>query len=156
MKFKFEKLIVWQKAMDLAEKVHLLRKSFSEDEKFNLSSQILRAADSIALHISEGSIGRTNLDFTRYLGYSVGSLSEVVSCLHEKVVDTGEHLDAGMVYGTGFAPFRGGPLRYIETQGADTLLQRLQDLEKRLGSRFTPAPGWETVAGFTDQESING
>jgi len=83
MKFKFEKLIVWQKAMDLAEKVHLLRKSFSEDEKFNLSSQILRAADSIALHISEGSIGRTNLDFTRYLGYSVGSLSEVVSCLHK-------------------------------------------------------------------------
>ena len=83
-------------------------------------------------------------------------LNEVVSCLHEKVVDTAEHLDAGMVYGTGFAPFRGGPLRYIETQGADTLLQRLQDLEKRLGSRFTPAPGWETVAGFTDQESING
>ena len=78
-------------------------------------------------------------------------LNEVVTCLHEQVVDKADHLDAGMVYGTGFAPFRGGPLRYIETEGADTLLQRLQDLEQRLGSRFKPAPGWETVSGFTDQ-----
>ena len=83
-------------------------------------------------------------------------LNEVVSCLHEQVVDTADQLDAGMVYGTGFAPFRGGPLHYIESVGADTLLQRLQDLEQRLGSRFKPAPGWETVAGFTDQETSNG
>jgi len=83
-------------------------------------------------------------------------LNEVVTCLHEQVVDTADHLDAGLVYGTGFAPFRGGPLRYIETEGADTLLQRLQDLEQRLGSRFKPAPGWETVSGFTDQKTQNG
>ncbi|MEN8803253.1 MAG: 3-hydroxyacyl-CoA dehydrogenase NAD-binding domain-containing protein [Thiogranum sp.] len=83
-------------------------------------------------------------------------LNEVVICLHDQVVDTADHLDAGMVYGTGFAPFRGGPLRYIETVGADTLLQRLQDLEQRLGSRFKPAPGWETVSGFTDQKTTNG
>ncbi len=83
-------------------------------------------------------------------------LNEVVTCLHEQVVDKADHLDAGMVYGTGFAPFRGGPLRYIETEGADILLQRLQDLEQRLGSRFKPAPGWETVSGFTDQKTTNG
>jgi 3-hydroxyacyl-CoA dehydrogenase/enoyl-CoA hydratase/3-hydroxybutyryl-CoA epimerase len=83
-------------------------------------------------------------------------LNEVVSCLHEQVVDTADQLDAGMVYGTGFAPFRGGPLHYIESVGADTLLQRLQDLEQHLGSRFKPAPGWETVSGFTDQQTSNG
>ena len=49
-----------------------------------------------------------------------------------------------------------GPVHYIETEGADTLLERLQDLEQRLGSRFKPAPGWDTVAGFADQGTING
>jgi 3-hydroxyacyl-CoA dehydrogenase/enoyl-CoA hydratase/3-hydroxybutyryl-CoA epimerase len=83
-------------------------------------------------------------------------LNEVVTCLHEQVVETADHLDAGMVYGTGFAPFRGGPLHYIETEGADTLLQRLQDLEQRLGSRFKPAPGWDAVAGFGNQDTMNG
>ncbi len=61
-----------------------------------------------------------------------------------------------MVYGTGFAPFRGGPLRYIETVGADTLLQRLHKLEQELGSRFKPDPGWETVSGFTNEEETSG
>jgi 3-hydroxyacyl-CoA dehydrogenase/enoyl-CoA hydratase/3-hydroxybutyryl-CoA epimerase len=76
-------------------------------------------------------------------------LNEVVACLREKVVDDPEHLDAGMVFGTGFAPFRGGPLRYIETVGADTVVQRLHELEQRFGARFKADPGWEAVSGFT-------
>ncbi len=80
-------------------------------------------------------------------------LNEVVACLREKVVDNAEHLDAGMVYGTGFAPFRGGPLRYIETEGPDTLLQRLQQLEKEHGDRFKPDQGWDSVIGFSSEQA---
>jgi len=83
-------------------------------------------------------------------------LNEVVTCLRENVIEKPDHLDAGMVYGTGFAPFRGGPLRYIETVGADTLMQRLRKLEQELGPRFKPDPGWETVSGFTDEEKTSG
>ena len=76
-------------------------------------------------------------------------LNEVVACLREKVVDEADHLDGGMVYGTGFAPFRGGPLHYIETAGADTLYQRLNRLEQQYGIRFKADPGWKDVAGFS-------
>ena len=65
-------------------------------------------------------------------------------------------LDAGMVYGSGFAPFRGGPLHYIKTMGADTLFRRLQDLEHRLGPRFIPDPGWELVSGFKSPMNSDG
>jgi 3-hydroxyacyl-CoA dehydrogenase/enoyl-CoA hydratase/3-hydroxybutyryl-CoA epimerase len=75
-------------------------------------------------------------------------LNEVVACLDEKVVDKADLLDGGMVYGTGFAPFRGGPLHYIDTVGADVLYERLQRYEQKYGSRFKPHPGWETVSGF--------
>ena len=83
-------------------------------------------------------------------------LNEVVSCLQDGVVENADHLDAGMVYGTGFAPFRGGPLRYIETEGADSLLERLKALEERLGSRFKPASGWAKLSGSKDQSTGNG
>jgi 3-hydroxyacyl-CoA dehydrogenase/enoyl-CoA hydratase/3-hydroxybutyryl-CoA epimerase len=76
-------------------------------------------------------------------------LNEVVACLREKVVEKADHLDGGMVYGTGFAPFRGGPLHYIEMAGADTLYQRLLNLEQRHGIRFKPDSGWKDVAGFS-------
>jgi len=57
-KFKFEKLIIWQKAMDFGEEIFDLSKGFPKDEIFNLTSQIRRAADSIALNISEGATGQ--------------------------------------------------------------------------------------------------
>ena len=50
---------------------------------YNLSSQIRRAADSIALNISEGSIEQSGPEFRRFLGYSIRSLAEVVTCLHK-------------------------------------------------------------------------
>jgi 3-hydroxyacyl-CoA dehydrogenase/enoyl-CoA hydratase/3-hydroxybutyryl-CoA epimerase len=83
-------------------------------------------------------------------------LNEVVACLREKVVDEADLLDGGMVYGTGFAPFRGGPLHHIETVGADVLYERLQELEQKYGSRFQPDPGWEQVSGFTSTENGDG
>jgi len=72
-------------------------------------------------------------------------LNETVSCLREQVVENGELLDAGMVFGTGFAPFRGGPVHHLEAQGSAKLLQQLQSLQKLRGDRFRPDPGWETM-----------
>jgi len=72
-------------------------------------------------------------------------LNETVSCLREQVVENGDLLDAGMIFGTGFAPFRGGPVHHIEAQGSDKLLQQLHSLQKLRGDRFRPDPGWETM-----------
>lgn len=83
MEFKFEKLIIWQKAMDFAEIVNELADKFPKKEIYNLSSQIRRAADSIALNISEGSIGQSNAELKKFLGYAIRSLAEVVTCLHK-------------------------------------------------------------------------
>ncbi len=84
-KFKFEKLIVWQEAMSLGEEIILITKKFPKEEIYNLSSQICRAVDSIALNISEGSIGQSNLEFKKFVGYAIRSLAEVVTCLHKAI-----------------------------------------------------------------------
>ena len=83
MSFKFEKLLIWQKAMDFGEEIYLLTETFPKKEMYNLSSQILRASDSIALNISEGSIEQSNLEFKRFLGYSIRAIAEVVTCLNK-------------------------------------------------------------------------
>lgn len=79
--FKFEKLEVWQKAVDLSFCVHELTRTFPKEELYILTSQIKRAADSIALNIAEGSTGQTNAEFSQFLGYALRSAIEVVSCL---------------------------------------------------------------------------
>ena len=73
-------------------------------------------------------------------------LNEAVACLHDGVVTDADLLDAGVIFGTGFAPFRGGPIQYIRETGVDVLLQRLRQLEARYGSRFAPRPGWDHPA----------
>ena len=83
MSFKFEKLIIWQLAMDLGEEIDQLSDSFPKKEIYNLASQIRRAADSVALNISEGSILQSGLEFRKFLGYSIRSLAEVVTCLYK-------------------------------------------------------------------------
>ena len=82
-KFKFEKLIIWQKAMDYGEEIHQLASRFPKTELYNLTSQICRAVDSIALNISEGAIGQSNSEFRKFIGYAIRSLAEVVTCLHK-------------------------------------------------------------------------
>jgi four helix bundle protein len=82
MSFKFEKLIVWQKAVDLASDVHELTKTFPKDELFILTAQIKRAADSVSLNIAEGSTGQSNAEFNKFLGYALRSDIEVVGCLY--------------------------------------------------------------------------
>ena len=81
--FKFEKLIIWQRAMELGENINGLTDSFPKKEIYNLSSQIRRAADSVALNIAEGSIVQSSPEYKKFLGYSIRSLAEVVTCLHK-------------------------------------------------------------------------
>ncbi|WP_026703468.1 four helix bundle protein [Flavobacterium soli] len=83
MSFKFEKLIIWQKAMDFGEEIHRLSMTFPKNEIYNLCSQIVRASDSVALNISEGSIEQSKAEFGRFLGYSIRSIAEVVTCLYK-------------------------------------------------------------------------
>jgi four helix bundle protein len=82
MSFKFEKLIVWQKAVDVSFNIDKLTKTFPKDELFILSAQIKRAADSISLNIAEGSTGQSNAEFNKFLGYALRSNIEVVGCLY--------------------------------------------------------------------------
>ncbi len=85
-KFKFEKLLIWQKAMTFGESINNISKDFPEIEKFNLSSQIRRASDSIALNIAEGSIGQSNPEQIKFMGYAIRSLAEVITCLHKCIL----------------------------------------------------------------------
>jgi four helix bundle protein len=80
--FKFEKLIVWQRAVDLSDIVNNLTKKFPKDEMFVLTSQIKRAADSVSLNIAEGSTGQSNAEFARFLKIALRSNVEVVGCIH--------------------------------------------------------------------------
>ncbi len=83
VKFKFEKLRIWNIAMDLAEEVNELTEDFPKKELYNLSSQMRRAADSIALNISEGAILQTVPEYRKFIGYGIRSLAELVTCFHK-------------------------------------------------------------------------
>lgn len=72
-------------------------------------------------------------------------LNVAVACLREGVVADEDLLDAGVIFGTGFAPFRGGPLHYARTRGIDAIVARLRELEARHGARFAPDPGWDAL-----------
>ncbi|MEP6793234.1 MAG: four helix bundle protein [Saprospiraceae bacterium] len=85
MSFKFEKLQIWNLAMDLAEDIHVITRKFPKEEMFNLTSQFKRAGDSIALNISEGSIGQSNKEQRKYLSYSIRSIAESVCCMHKAI-----------------------------------------------------------------------
>ncbi len=74
-------------------------------------------------------------------------VNEAVSCLDEGIVEDADLLDAGMVFGTGFAPFRGGIIEYCRSEGIEKIQEQLRSLEERLGERFHPAKGWEKIAG---------
>ncbi len=73
-------------------------------------------------------------------------LNEAVSCLREKVVMNKDHLDAGVIFGTGFAPFKGGPIHYIESSGAASLIKSLDSLHNQYGKRFEPDAEWENFS----------
>jgi 3-hydroxyacyl-CoA dehydrogenase / enoyl-CoA hydratase / 3-hydroxybutyryl-CoA epimerase len=69
-------------------------------------------------------------------------VNESAACLREQVVADADLVDAGVVFGTGFAPFRGGPLNYARTRGIEAVRARLEEFERRLGRRFRPDALW--------------
>jgi 3-hydroxyacyl-CoA dehydrogenase/enoyl-CoA hydratase/3-hydroxybutyryl-CoA epimerase len=65
-------------------------------------------------------------------------VNEAVACLHDGIVSDADLLDAGVIFGTGFAPFRGGPLNYARERGIEATVARLDEFTQRYGQRFTP------------------
>ena len=72
-------------------------------------------------------------------------VNESVACLDEDVVGDADLLDAGAVFGAGFAPFRGGPMNYARQRGYGEVIDKLAVLAKKYGTRFTPHDGWNRV-----------
>ena len=67
-----------------------------------------------------------------------------VACLREGIVDDSDMVDGAMIFGTGYAPFRGGPLNYARTRGAENVASTLRRLAAKFGGRFTPDAGWDS------------
>jgi 3-hydroxyacyl-CoA dehydrogenase / enoyl-CoA hydratase / 3-hydroxybutyryl-CoA epimerase len=74
-------------------------------------------------------------------------VNECVACLREQIAEDADLIDAAVIFGTGFAPFRGGPLTYARSRGVAAVVERLEELAGRYGTRFQPDSGWALVAG---------
>jgi 3-hydroxyacyl-CoA dehydrogenase/enoyl-CoA hydratase/3-hydroxybutyryl-CoA epimerase len=72
-------------------------------------------------------------------------LNEAAACIDEKIVDNKNLLDAGIIFGTGFAPFRGGPMNYSLQASVDDITQTMTEYGKLYGDRFNPVKGWERI-----------
>ncbi len=73
------------------------------------------------------------------------ALNESVACVREGIVADADLCDAGVIFGTGFAPHRGGPIHTIEALGRDHLLRVMAELKAKHGERFTPDAGWQAI-----------
>jgi 3-hydroxyacyl-CoA dehydrogenase/enoyl-CoA hydratase/3-hydroxybutyryl-CoA epimerase len=67
-----------------------------------------------------------------------------VACLREGIVDNADVVDGAMIFGTGYAPFRGGPLNYARSRGPENVVSALRALVQKFGGRFTPDAGWDS------------
>jgi 3-hydroxyacyl-CoA dehydrogenase/enoyl-CoA hydratase/3-hydroxybutyryl-CoA epimerase len=72
-------------------------------------------------------------------------LDVCVTCLREGVVAKEEIIDGAMIFATGFAPFRGGPMHYARARGVDDVRQTLARLSSAYGTRFQPDSGWNEI-----------
>ncbi|HWP34846.1 MAG TPA: 3-hydroxyacyl-CoA dehydrogenase family protein, partial [Thermodesulfobacteriota bacterium] len=88
--------------------------------------------------------GPSPLELEERLVYPM--VNEAARALDEGIAAGPEWVDLAMVLGTGFAPFRGGPLRYADRVGLPVIVTRLKELAATLGPRFEPAPGLTTRA----------
>ena len=82
MAFKFEKLDVWQESLVYVDLAYRAAAQLPDEERYNLASQLRRAATSISLNIAEGSTGQTDAEQARFLGLALRSLVETVACIH--------------------------------------------------------------------------
>lgn len=73
-------------------------------------------------------------------------LNEAVAVLRDGTIQDADLLDAGAVFATGFAPFRGGPLQYAKDRGVANVTHRLNELADLYGERFRPDAGWSLIS----------
>jgi 3-hydroxyacyl-CoA dehydrogenase/enoyl-CoA hydratase/3-hydroxybutyryl-CoA epimerase len=73
------------------------------------------------------------------------ALNEAVACLRERIVTDADLCDAGVIFGTGFAPHRGGPISAIREHGKESWLKTMAELRAKHGDRFVPDTGWDTL-----------
>jgi four helix bundle protein len=94
MAFRFEGLEIFHAAIDFSTRVYAMAKTFPAEERFDLTSQARRAANSIALNIAEGSGRGTKKDFSRFLDMALGSTFETVACFfiakNQEYISSGE------------------------------------------------------------------
>jgi 3-hydroxyacyl-CoA dehydrogenase/enoyl-CoA hydratase/3-hydroxybutyryl-CoA epimerase len=69
-------------------------------------------------------------------------LNACMACLSEGVIDDEDLLDGAVIFGTGFAPFWGGPMHYARSRGFADIAETLEMLAAKYGERFKPDPGW--------------
>jgi four helix bundle protein len=119
MAFKFEKLEVWQMALNYIDWVYEMADRLPDNEKFNLKSQITRAATSVALNIAEGSTGQTDPEQNRFLGLALRSLIEAIAC--QRITRRRKYL------------LNDPALDKIDTE-AEALTIKIQSFRKSLGS----------------------
>jgi 3-hydroxyacyl-CoA dehydrogenase/enoyl-CoA hydratase/3-hydroxybutyryl-CoA epimerase len=72
-------------------------------------------------------------------------VNEAVAVLREQIVDDADLVDAGAIFGAGFAPFRGGPIQYARARGVEAIVARLEELRRTHGERFAPDAGWQLL-----------
>lgn len=124
-----------ERVQRLVEQKHLGRKTGQGFYRYNKEGKIIK--DPLDPHY------RYPEDLVDRLIFRM--VNEAMTCLREKIVSDADFLDAGMIFGAGFPPFRGGPLHYAEDQGKNLVLERLKLLQERYGDRFAPDPGWQTI-----------
>jgi len=108
--FKFERLDVWQLALEYIDLMYELAKKLLASENNNLKSQLTRAATSIALNIAEGSTGQSDAEQKRFLGIALRSLIETVAC--QRIIKRRDY--------------------FVDTSILDKADKRAQSLAKRL------------------------
>ncbi len=122
-----------QKLADMVEAGHLGRKSGQGFYRWENGKPVKPAAT--------GNAGGADIQDRLILPM----VNEALACLHDGVVLDADLLDAGVIFGTGFAPFRGGPLHYARQRGVDNVVARLNDFTQRYGERFTPHEGFSKI-----------
>ena len=80
MPYKVEQLEVWKLALDYIDLVYKVAENLPRAEEYDLKSQVIRAATSVALNIAEGSQGQSDAEQARFLGMAIRSLIETVAC----------------------------------------------------------------------------
>jgi four helix bundle protein len=121
MAFKFENLEVWKLALDYLDEVYRLVEGLPKEELYNLRSQWVRAATSIALNIAEGSTGQSNQEQDRFIGYAIRSTAESAACY--RIAQRREFIK------------NGSASEAIEEQ-MDKLARKLQSFRKSLRSNL--------------------